>query len=394
MRVYYNEIDGFAAGWLRNLMDHDLIPRGDVDEKDIRKLGSSTIAGQWTCHFFAGIGGWAHALELAGWPADLVVWTGSCPCQPFSSAGKRKGEADDRHLWPAWRELISAGRPPIIFGEQVASEDGRRWLAGVQADVEEMGYAFGAADLCAAGIEAPHIRQRLFWVADYGSNGRDKSPKMARARTGESIAGDGREDSGMANAEDSDGGSKQQQESPGCGWPGSAGGGGLGKSDSAGSQQGREAAAAARYGHTADTTSGLDDAMCPRHGGPEDEICTGRDAFGRSGGVGDSDSGELEGRSGQPARKEQPTAAGAGLWADRRWIPCTDGKSRCTQHGALPLAYGLPRSLGTSSPREDRLRLDAAKAFYKGSLKGYGNAIVPALAAEFIKAYLEAREES
>src|SRR5690606_9334954 len=91
---------------------------------------------------------------------------GSCPCQPFSSAGKRQGERDKRHLWPEFYRLIKECNPPVVFGEQVASPLGRKWLAGVRADLEALGYAVGAADLCAAGVNAPHIRQRLYWVAD------------------------------------------------------------------------------------------------------------------------------------------------------------------------------------------------------------------------------------
>src|SRR5690606_31846020 len=112
-------------------------------------------------HFFAGIGGWAYALRLAGWPDDWPVWTRSCPCQPYSQAGAIGGDDDPRALWRAWRCLKDQRRPSVVFGEQVASADGRRWLAGVRADLESMGYAVGAADLPAAGVGAPHIRQRL-----------------------------------------------------------------------------------------------------------------------------------------------------------------------------------------------------------------------------------------
>ncbi|MCL2649049.1 MAG: DNA cytosine methyltransferase [Phycisphaerales bacterium] len=116
-------------------------------------------------HLFAGIGGWSHALRLAGWPDDRPVWTGSCPCQPFSQAGKKLAQKDDRDLWPEFFRLIRECRPPTIFGEQVTSELGRQWLAGVRTDLEAPGYAVGAADLCAASVGSPHIRQRLFWVA-------------------------------------------------------------------------------------------------------------------------------------------------------------------------------------------------------------------------------------
>jgi len=164
--TYYNEIDPFAASWLRNLIAAGRLPAGDVDERSIVDVSGGDLAGYGACHFFAGIGGWPLALRLAGVPDSEPIWTGSCPCQPFSVAGRGAGTADERHLWPAFRELIAERRPASVFGEQVASSDGRLWLAGVRADLEELGYAVGAADLCAAGVSAPHLRQRLYWVAD------------------------------------------------------------------------------------------------------------------------------------------------------------------------------------------------------------------------------------
>lgn len=163
---YYNDNDRFAAQWLRNLIAAELIPQGHVDERSIKEVTADDLKNYTQCHFFAGIAGWSLALALAGWPTTTPVWTGSCPCQPFSAAGKRKGTADDRHLWPEFRRLIAECRPATVFGEQVASKDGREWLTGVRADLEGMGYAVGAADLCAASVGAPHIRQRLWWVAD------------------------------------------------------------------------------------------------------------------------------------------------------------------------------------------------------------------------------------
>src|SRR5690554_815647 len=169
MSAYYNEIDPFAAAWLRELISAGHIAPGDVDTRSIEDVSPSDLAGFTQCHFFAGIGGWSYALTLAGWPDDRPVWTGSCPCQPFSSAGARKGTNDPRHLWPHWRWLVDQCRPAIIFGEQVASKDGRLWLTGVRSDLEALGYAVGAADLCAAGVGAPHRRQRLYWLADANS---------------------------------------------------------------------------------------------------------------------------------------------------------------------------------------------------------------------------------
>ncbi len=163
---YYNENDPSAAAWLRGLIAEGLIPPGDVDTRSIIDVRPHEIAHYTQQHFFAGIGGWSLALRLAGWPDSRPVRTGSCPCQPFSIAGKGLGKKDPRHLWPFFRDLITFGDSTVTFGEQVASKDGRNWLAGVRLDLEGLGYAVGAADLCAAGIGAPHLRQRLYWLAD------------------------------------------------------------------------------------------------------------------------------------------------------------------------------------------------------------------------------------
>jgi DNA (cytosine-5)-methyltransferase 1 len=164
--AYYNEIDPFLAAWLRNLISEGLIADGVVDERSIIDVRASDLRGFDQAHFFAGIGGWPCALRLAGWPDERPVWTGSCPCQPVSVAGRRQGHADRRHLWPAFHRLITERRPSIVFGEQVASGDGPEWLAGVRADLEGDGYAVGAANLCAAGVGAPHDRARLYFVAN------------------------------------------------------------------------------------------------------------------------------------------------------------------------------------------------------------------------------------
>ncbi len=180
MTAYYNEIDPYAAQWLRNLIKAGHIAPGHVDERSIVDVRPADLAGFDQCHFFAGIGGWSYALRLAGWPDDRPVWTGSCPCQPFSTAGRRKGTADERHLWPIFYSLIRECRPTVVFGEQVASKDGRAWLAGVRADLEALGFACGGADLCAASVGAPHPRQRLYWVAHPHQAGwSDAAPRQA-----------------------------------------------------------------------------------------------------------------------------------------------------------------------------------------------------------------------
>lgn len=169
---YYNENDPYAANWLRALISKSLIAPGIVDERSITEINADELTEYTQCHFFAGIGGWSLALRLAGWPDDETVWTGSCPCQPFSGAGKGQVDKDERHLWPTFRGLIAKRKPPVVFGEQVASADGKIWLAALRADLEAVGYAVGCADLCAAGVGAPQIRQRLWWVADANNSGR------------------------------------------------------------------------------------------------------------------------------------------------------------------------------------------------------------------------------
>ncbi|MCY1981108.1 DNA cytosine methyltransferase [Klebsiella pneumoniae] len=164
--AYYNEIDPFAAQWLRNLIAAGHIAPGEVDERSIEDVTPDDLRGFTQCHFFAGIGVWSYALRLAGWPDNQPVWTGSCPCQPFSAAGKGDGFADERHLWPHFFHLISERRPQHVFGEQVASGNANTWFDLVQADLEGMGYAFGLVPFTSAGIGAPHIRERAYWVAN------------------------------------------------------------------------------------------------------------------------------------------------------------------------------------------------------------------------------------
>jgi len=166
MAAYYNEIDPFAAEWLRKLIAAGHIAPGEVDERSISDVAPDDLKCFTQCHFFAGIGVWSYALRKAQWADNTPVWTGSCPCQGFSSAGKRGGFSDKRHLWPAWFRLIRERKPSTVFGEQVASPDGLAWFDVVSADLEGKGYSVGAADLCAAGVGAPHIRQRLYWLAD------------------------------------------------------------------------------------------------------------------------------------------------------------------------------------------------------------------------------------
>jgi DNA (cytosine-5)-methyltransferase 1 len=181
--AYYNDSEPYVCQWLSNLIAAGHIAPGDVDERSIADVHPDDLRGYTQCHFFAGIGGWSLALRLAGWPDDRPVWTGSCPCQPFSAAGAQRGSDDERHLWPAFFRLIRERRPTTVFGEQVAGAAGLAWLDHVCADLESEGYAAAAADMPACCIGAPHVRQRLWWMAtanDWGQRIQGGVPEQIR----------------------------------------------------------------------------------------------------------------------------------------------------------------------------------------------------------------------
>lgn len=163
--AYYNENDEDKAAWLRELIREGVIASGEVDTRSVAKVWPEDLSGFSQHHFFAGIGVWSYALRLAGWPDDRPVWTGSCPCPSFSSAGKGRGFDDPRHLWPDWARLIRKCKPATIFGEQADDAIGYGWLDLVQTDLEREDYAIGKAVLGACSVGAPHIRQRLYFVA-------------------------------------------------------------------------------------------------------------------------------------------------------------------------------------------------------------------------------------
>jgi DNA (cytosine-5)-methyltransferase 1 len=379
--TFYNEIDPETSGWLRGLSASGNISAGPVDERDIRDVAADDVRSFRRCHFFAGIGGWDLALRLAGWPDDRPVWTGSCPCQPYSSAGKGKGDEDDRNLWPEFRRLIAECLPPTVFGEQVASKDGRRWLSGVRADLEALGYAVGAADLCAPGVGSPHIRQRLFWVAD---------------SLGHRIRSEGSGEIGGATpgVQGAEGERERLRAHIGASGPALASGMG----DALGLRLDQR-----QYSGDLEGQAGSQ----PEYG--RQDVREGSSRPGPTGRMGDSpDHGWGQERP-EPGRRDQGSGTQGGLqrpWDDFNVVPCRDGKARRFEPGSFPLAHGVPRDLGPLLAVLERMGIDPGRARRAvrnargrlaragrnrvGRLAGYGNAIVPQVAAEFVAAFLEA----
>ncbi|MGM3189854.1 DNA cytosine methyltransferase [Dickeya dadantii subsp. dieffenbachiae] len=335
--AYYNEIDKFAAQWLRNLIDAGHIAPGIVDTRSIEDVTPNDLKGFSQYHFFAGIGVWSYALRRAGWPDSRPAWTGSCPCQPFSAAGKKGGVADERHLWPSFFHLIQQCRPDVVFGEQVASSDGRAWFDTVQTDMENVGYACAALDLCAAGVGAPNIRQRLFWVADDQRSG-------LRSSSSECVNSVQFDQKATADAGTC------------CGVDG------MDNAVRIGRETGRD-----RY-HTGYDWQQL---------GTTGESCRVAHANGnkqRQGG----ETGECN-ECTPLGRQQDPTAASGlcgdmrplevnGFWRDADWICCRDGKWRPVESGSFPLANGVTGRVGR--------------------LRAYGNAINAEVATAFVSAYM------
>lgn len=371
---YYNEHDPKAAAWLRGLIKQGLIPAGEVDERSIEDVTPAELANFTQCHFFAGIGGWPLALQYAGWSPSKPIWTGSCPCQPFSQAGQGKGIVDERHLWPAFKWHIEQRKPPVVIGEQVASADGREWLAGVRADLEDLGYAVGAADLCAAGVGAPHIRQRLYWVADHGS-GRRQVASVNDCR-GPSTYGIGKTGQfGGCGSSSRLGDTEREQHERGEGH------GDMGRS----TDQEQSEAQQRQRGRNADSDPGTDNNGLADLQGAEH---TEQRAFacGQQGGpangsglvLADSD-GCSEGSFAAASARHGDSAITAGFWSDFQLVSCRDGKTRriAPEPTLFPLVDGLSYQLARR------------RSIIAPLIRGPGNAIVPQVAAEFVKAYLE-----
>lgn len=370
--AYFNEFDPGAAAWLRELIKAGFIADGDVDERSILDVRHSELRSYTQCHFFAGIGGWSYALRLAGWPDDRPVWTGSPPCQPFSVAGAGKGRDDARHLAPHFISLVGAARPGLLFGEQVASADvfgkaAKRargnfvappdwaWLDDLSDRLEAARYAVGASDFPSAGVGAPHIRQRTFFGAvshEWMAN--DASLGWFGRRAGEAGFEPG-----------------AQQRSDGfcdVGRMGNPNGarGATSIPEPAQRHEGQPEVA----DHGVRGLSGPD-ARRSTDGGLADQSRGGRREErqdGRGGAVGDPEEGIATGLG--PSSSHNWPGPLHGFWRDADWLFCRDGKWRPVEPGLKPLAHGVSGRVGL--------------------LRGYGNAINPHAAAEFIRSFDEA----
>tara|TARA_Y100001938_G_scaffold82875_1_gene114038 strand:- start:12655 stop:13638 length:984 start_codon:yes stop_codon:yes gene_type:complete len=327
-----------------------LIPEGVVDDRSIEDVQPKDLKEFKQCHFFAGIGGWAYALQLARWDSDRPVWTGSCPCQSFSAAGQRKGADDERNLWPQWFRLIRESRPATVFGEQVIGAIGFGWLDAVATDLEACDYRFASSVLSGYTVGAYHRRQRLWFVADTTNDGRSKRQSNKESRRTQPSCEERRlfeferERSHMADTEDSrrDRGSSQIKQK--------------GKTSERHHGNRVRSKPQGQRSHMADSVNeGLQGGLP-----------------GRS----NEERTHLNGYIGHNSSVD---------WRAVEWVECGDGKTRPIplESDVQPLVNGVPEVMDSEgNPR---------KYSYSGSLKGIGNAIIPQVAAEFISAYMEVK---
>jgi DNA (cytosine-5)-methyltransferase 1 len=324
------------AAMLRELIKAGLIAPGDVDERSILDVDPFCLTGYTQCHFFAGIGVWSRALRRAGWGDERPIWTGSCPCQPFSSAGKGAGFDDKRHLWPPWFWLISQCKPEQVFGEQVDKKAGEAWLDLVSTDLENEGYAIGSTITAACGFGAPIQRKRIYWIADrtLGRSEIDRNIRNNRELADTSSANDR-----APREQGRDGDASKCTSSIGS--VASAENNGLQRPQNTTEQTGR-------HGSTLCGTTSI-------VGSTYSEIS--------QGGV---FTGERKIDEQQTVKRTGPVN---GFWQDADWLGCRDGKLRPVEPGTFPLAHGVTHRMA--------------------KLHGIGNALNAEQAQAFIESYME-----
>lgn len=376
--AYYNEIDPYAADWLRNLIAAGHIAPGDVDERSIEDVHPDDLLPYTQCHFFAGIGVWSYALRRAGWADDRPVWTGSCPCQPFSAAGKGTAFDDKRHLWPHWHWLIQERRPSAIFGEQVASKDAEPWLDLVSADLEALGFAVGAVAFPSASVGAPHIRDRTYFVAHAAGTGPQRGQFGGQRLDAQRAAAErGGRPSGLAHPHLIAGGQGRAVDGrrhPGSDARARAGSGGdgvpFGVADAQQHHRGRQAAPADNDRPQADGPAD----WAGGRGGPSGRVA---DALVQQRPHGQPGIGDEHDQAGQ----DEGAAALAGLCGDLRagpvngfwrtadWLLCRDGKWRPVEPGTFPLAHGAPARVGRLRAYGNAINAQQAQIFIEESMR-------------------------
>jgi DNA (cytosine-5)-methyltransferase 1 len=372
MLAYYNEFDKKKCAALSQLMKDGYISKGEIDDRSIRDVRGDDLKGFERCHFFAGIGLWDYGLQLAGWPEDRPVWTGSCPCQPYSTAGKQKGKKDDRHLLPEWDRLIEECRPATIFGEQVANAITHGWLDDVYQRLEAKDYAIGSAVLPACSVGAPYRRERLWFVAHSNSINRgavNGQKQQERDTFGECFSNGGT--GSMVNSYDSNDrrNSREYEGEDGKVWLQERNKDWLSREPSEVSStmadtENRDRRSGELIQETktewapgdnefrgdSERCSSLAYSECQRQGQRE----LGKSMYSKESAVREANRFEHD---------------CSGNWENGRWIDCPDGKQRLIEPRIPLLAHGYPERVGI--------------------IHCAGDAIVPQVAAQFIKSFME-----
>jgi DNA (cytosine-5)-methyltransferase 1 len=114
----------------------------------------------------------------------ITVLSAGFPCQPFSAAGKRRGQSDDRNLWPTVRDVIETVRPLWCVCENVPGLLSMGEFDGICDDLANLGYQFAVFDVPANSVGAKHRRYRLFIVANASSGRGDRSQEWQDKQSG------------------------------------------------------------------------------------------------------------------------------------------------------------------------------------------------------------------